>query len=332
MFAPQAHLYRQAAGSSIALPYRIQVLWRRRQPRQRHSCAFIPATCPKFDELAARNTALSRTPWSSAVDHLVFTEGRLLEEESLRLWRESGLPNVHFIDVSADFGPVGPLASSSNLCHETSVSCIHCGQGHGCDGYKRMCWFWYAGIYPYVTSRQFLLRLDDDVTLTSPESTVWPSGVAQPCAAPSISSEMCNQVVQVAKAGGLPTAGRAPVSSPYFQGEDNPEVTVGMTQLFRNVATKLGGEWPQKPWISPYTNLMLYDLAWNASSSRELRLAFDKVHGSNCISINRWGDLPLWGATLKLLGAPPFTFRMPYKHGAKDAYQMLKTAPLMPVS
>jgi hypothetical protein len=56
----------------------------------------------------------------------------------------------------------------------------------------------------------------------------------------------------------------------------------------------------QTPTMYPETNLMFVNVKW-ALSDAALDKIFDRVEESNCICINRWGDLVLWGDTLRVL-------------------------------
>ena len=81
------------------------------------------------------------------------------------------------------------------------------------------------------------------------------------------------------------------VASPYVQGKDAPYVIEGMAQLF-------GAQEPSKR--NPYSNVMAVNLTW-VRQSAELAMWFNLVRATNCICHNRWGDLPLWGETLRAM-------------------------------
>jgi len=97
---------------------------------------------------------------------------------------------------------------------------------------------------------------------------------------------------------------------------DNPNVTVGMRKLFRSIGDDLGNptRFPFE-WAHPYTNVFLYNAKLLRSDPR-LELVFSEVRRSGCIWLNRWGDMPLWGATREVLGWPLGELEgMRYFHG-----------------
>jgi len=78
---------------------------------------------------------------------------------------------------------------------------------------------------------------------------------------------------------------------------DNPNVTNGLTETIwgREISRR------RTEVYYPYTNVMFVNVQWILHEA-SLRNIFDTVEFSNCICINRWGDLPLWGETLGKLG------------------------------
>ena len=68
-------------------------------------------------------------------------------------------------------------------------------------------------------------------------------------------------------------------------------------------------------WPNPYTNVMWIRIAY----ARQMQWVFDAVDASGCIFSNRWGDLPLWGATVRLQGhASPLA--LAYEHRSHKMY------------
>ena len=80
--------------------------------------------------------------------------------------------------------------------------------------------------------------------------------------------------------------------------DDNPLVTVGLSK------TIWGNLKEHSEKIYPYTNVMFVNVRW-ATTNADLLDIFQRVEDSNCVCINRWGDLPLWGETLSRLGELP---------------------------
>jgi len=94
--------------------------------------------------------------------------------------------------------------------------------------------------------------------------------------------------------------------------DDSPKVTVGLADTIwgQHVA-------PQK--VYPYTNVMFVNVSW-AVTNKDLQDIFQRVEGTNCVCINRWGDLPLWGETLSRLGLQPeLMFDWKYIHKSHNA-------------
>ena len=80
--------------------------------------------------------------------------------------------------------------------------------------------------------------------------------------------------------------------------QDAADVTLGLTKFFWNSDRR------EHEKFYPYTNVMFVNVQW-VLSDINLQYMFRAVERSNCICINRWGDLPLWGETLARLGVRP---------------------------
>ena len=80
--------------------------------------------------------------------------------------------------------------------------------------------------------------------------------------------------------------------------EDSAEVTVGLEDTIWGNLTQ------RSPRRYPYTNVMFANVKWAATNSA-LSDIFQRVEDTNCVCINRWGDLPLWGETLAKMGLRP---------------------------
>ena len=57
---------------------------------------------------------------------------------------------------------------------------------------------------------------------------------------------------------------------------------------------------------------MMVNVTW----AKGLTHVLDAVNKSNCIYANRWGDLPLWGATKHLAGGELEVLQLAYHHGS----------------
>lgn len=99
------------------------------------------------------------------------------------------------------------------------------------------------------------------------------------------------------------------VSSPLWQSKDNPDVTMGLKQFFNTSLNPL----------MPYSNVFLINITW-ANTFAPLLELFVSVRSTNCICINRWGDLPLWGHVLNALNIEPHVSRgWIYYHGSHNS-------------
>jgi hypothetical protein len=104
------------------------------------------------------------------------------------------------------------------------------------------------------------------------------------------------------------------VATVTFIRREDPNVMLGMETFFRLLASNHNfGVFP-KQWTLPYTNVMSFDLDWVRST--ELQGIMSAVYESGCIISNRWGDLPLWGATAALLHIDIPRIQLEYYHGS----------------
>jgi hypothetical protein len=165
--------------------------------------------------------------------------------------------------------------------------------------YRAMCAFWYADFLTYVEDCDYALRVDGDCVLARDQPD------------PTLS---------------LPRA----IASTHWQGPDKPWVVRGMHQFFEgrdreraarpdanasaatssSTATNLSAYWQQ--WSSPYTNVMWMNLSW----VRGQRETIEAVNRTECIFTSRWGDLPLWGATLHMQRQASQLLDLSYEHGS----------------
>ena len=148
-------------------------------------------------------------------------------------------------------------------------------------GYRSMCLFWFDDFLDYISDYDEILRIDDDCCLDE--------GVSEP-----------NLTADVFFASGK------------TQGRDAREFTEGLEALFSRLDPTVNFSSCEHP----YTNVMWVNVRW-AQATRGLKSA---VLQSNCIQINRWGDLPLWGYFLKMLGVPIIKLPVSYHHGSHDVH------------
>jgi hypothetical protein len=134
------------------------------------------------------------------------------------------------------------------------------------------CRFWFSEFLSYVQEYDQILRIDDD----------------------------CFLIGEV----GWPTVNEfQPIASVHFDGLDRGDVILGLQSFFNSLAASHNEHPLSEDWDSPYTNVMMFNLNVIRKDPRFL-VVFNEIRESRCIWINRWGDMPLWGATLQLLHFP----------------------------
>ena len=152
-------------------------------------------------------------------------------------------------------------------------------------GYKGMCYFWYGGFVNTEAAKLYksFLRVDDDCFIER-------------------------------ELEGFSPVLRSHLSTVTFVDKEHPSVMVGMDSFFRQLALdRQLGNFPPN-WKLPYTNFMWFDLDWVRSS--QIQMTLNAVHSSGCMISNRWGDLPLWGATAALHHVNIETIKLEYLHGS----------------
>ncbi len=243
-----------------------------------------------------------------AYDHVIFHDGPMDAAHESHIRQQVGEPlgsRLQFIDVAARFH------SRDGLIGSATKNAIK----HGCPatlyrskGYHAMCSFWYNDIPEVLAvSYSHLLRIDDDCVL------LHAGGIHARDPAPHLR----NKGVHIA-------------AMPYSS--DDAGYAQGLEAFFAKLAQNVSHH-PERRWSavphtvpgrlaipSPYTNVMWLDLAW--ARSDPVRSVREAVDASGCVASNRWGDLILWGATMRLLGeAPPKLIPgLTYLHSSHGLY------------
>jgi hypothetical protein len=221
-----------------------------------------------------------------ATKYLIFHEGNVTILQRVAISICSLPSRISFVNIGTYFDSV-KLSSlkHSPYCHETALSRLFS------DGYRCMCSFWFDGFLSFHTGYDYVVRIDDDCLVAS---------------LPLISiindfrDSGCRYV----------TGMRSP--------PDDPEVTNGLSDLSASFYAENPGLEPPVHDRDPYTNLFVIDPLFFRSDPLFLRFA-NAVHRSGCIWINRWGDMPLWGAFLSMsISASPLKVRhdICYVHGS----------------
>jgi hypothetical protein len=146
-------------------------------------------------------------------------------------------------------------------------------------GYRAMCLFWFDDFLNYLDGYDEVLRVDDDCYLDPDQR--------EPCLAEDDE-----------------------FATSFVQGCDDARYTDGMVKLFRS----LDGTKDFDHCSHPYTNVMWINLAW----ARATRPRKAPILATHCIALNRWGDLPLWGYFLTLVGSRISPLDLSYTHGSHD--------------
>jgi hypothetical protein len=154
-----------------------------------------------------------------------------------------------------------------------------------------MCWFWYAGFLQFVKDYHWILRIDSDCVMEV-AGDPWLNGL-QPGSRIGFMSQI---------------------------DMDASFVIIGMRELFTNLAIERGLNPFPEEWKSPLSNVMAIDVQW-FRHDHMARHAFKAVNASRCVWLNRWGDMPLWGATITLLDVPrSHVQNFNYYHGSWNTH------------
>jgi len=155
-------------------------------------------------------------------------------------------------------------------------------------GYRAMCLFWFHDFVEYLDGFDEVMRIDDDCYLDPDQPE--------------------------------PSLGDQDVfATSLVQGCDEAEYTDGMVELFKSLDASKDFD----RCSHPYTNVMWVNLVWD----RATRARKAPVLETRCIDMNRWGDLPLWGFYLILLGRRISPLRLSYVHGSHGDYRVRPNVP-----
>jgi hypothetical protein len=177
-----------------------------------------------------------------------------------------------------------PTTEQSNaFCYSTELS------EQFSLGYKNMCRFWSVGIFEHMAKYEYIIRIDEDCIL----------------------EKLDPDVLTRYQANGVKFA------SPAWIGEDTFDVTIGMHQFFRTYKMDVPREV-----ANPYTNFMIVNVPYFAAHE-EIQKCLADIDRTNCIFVNRWGDMPLWGYLLAVFVEDNAILledkNIVYYHGSHDA-------------
>jgi hypothetical protein len=187
-----------------------------------------------------------------------------------------------FVNVDVDFRS-RQYASSTEHCKTTSLS------ESFSMGYKNMCKFWFDGFLKHTVKYDYVIRIDEDCTLIS-----WPG-----------------DLIDVMKGRNIR------IASANIHESDSADVIVGLESLVKSKFPDRSIDMNKLP----YTNLIIFDVEFFRNSIEFVKFA-SMINETNCIYINRWGDMPLWGMAIQaLLSSKDDVLedkRIKYRHGSHN--------------
>lgn len=161
-------------------------------------------------------------------------------------------------------------------------------------GYKHMCHFWSIDFIGYLKDYEYIIRIDEDCFVSEFNS--------------NLLKEMKSNDVHFV--------------SPYFQGQDDDYVIVGMEKLWKEFIFE-NNLIPLKDFgqiTCPYTNFMVVNVKY-LNDNEIINKMLKKIDESHGIYSNRWGDLPIWGMILSTLVDEKHyseTKKISYFHGSHN--------------
>ena len=215
-----------------------------------------------YDQLIRRNTS---------INNMFYSQLENKDTVDVLIFHEGNVPIEHqqYIQNATPLMPLvfkhvafqqGNHIAVGNFCHTTELS------ERFTMGYKNMCRFWSIGMFQHMKGYVYIIRIDEDCVLHKMDPRV-------------LDKYRANQVM---------------FASPKWIGEDAADVTIGMYDFFRGYKLDLKRDVP-----NPYTNFMVINLPYFASRI-DVQTCLAAIDGTNCIFVNRWGDMPLWGYILAI--------------------------------
>jgi hypothetical protein len=242
----------------------------------------------QYNQLIQRNNLIFENILQKSefkFDLIIFHEGNITEEQQLYITNLSKSKLI-FNDVRTS-GNGEAFNDKKNiinydLCPPTPQSQFFP------LGYKHMCHFWSIDFFEYLKDYDYVIRIDED------------------CFIESFDFNSLSELID----------GDIKFISPYFQGQDEDYVIVGLEKLWNDFISDTG----ISPFMNfkditcPYTNFMMLNLKFFRDNNiiQDFLSYVEKSHG---IYSNRWGDLPIWGVILSTL-----TDKNLYKESKKIKY------------
>jgi hypothetical protein len=254
-----------------------------------------------YSDLVTRNRSIFKnlTKYSREYDieYIIFHEGNITSDHQEYI--QSRTPSIlfKFVDVGHEFTNEKQLKSIYTKPTTLSESFS--------SGYKSMCKFWFDGFLRYTSAYDYIIRIDEDCFLLD-----FP----------------LRELIQKMKAKDVHYI------TPSNLKSDHADVTVGLEELANEFLKSNKSLMMDALTLenNPYTNVFLIDGHWYREN-KIFRDFCEKVHASNGIFVNRWGDLPLWGVVIKICEKTPAEIldsRIKYIHGSFGEYINKNKTPL----
>jgi hypothetical protein len=219
----------------------------------------------EYKELISRNKSIydvyySKLQNKNECDIVLYHEGNITNEQ--QKWIQEQTPNLPLIFKEIEFINFNEtdIKPNNKYCH------LNDRTKYFPNGYKNMCHFWSVDLFKYTKEYDYIIRIDEDCIIKK--------------LSPTILSEYKTKNIYY--------------SSPYYQGYDAEDFTMGMEQFFQDINN--GKKYYNIRF--PYTNLFIMYVPYFLKNTKILE-ALSKINDTQCIFINRWGDLPIWGYLLK---------------------------------
>ena len=214
----------------------------------------------KYSDLIKRNQSIYDKFYDKSIDNIIFHEGNITQNQQKYIQNKT--PNLPLLFYKIDFIK---QYTPNTLCPSTKES------DSFSIGYKNMCYFWSIGFLnnQYLKNYDYIFRIDEDCILNKIDKNIF-------------NNYFKNNIY---------------FSSPYFQGEDSPNVTVGMNTFFNNYIKTINFKPYNINVKNPYTNVFIMNIKY-FRNNKIIQQLFKNINLTNCIFNNRWGDLPIWGYIL----------------------------------
>lgn len=225
----------------------------------------------EYNKLIERNNSIYNQIVKNSsyeFDNIIFHEGNITNDHQLYIQNLSKV-ELQFIDVKSNGNK---LAFNNSIIKSESEFCNSTHESNWFPiGYKHMCHFWSIDFFEYLNEYDLIIRIDED------------------CVVQRFDDDYIQQILD----------GEKVFLSPHFQGKDEWYVTVGLEKLWNKFMEENSIEINKKydEVKFPYTNFMCLNLKY-FRENEIVQKFLNSVDMSNCIYINRWGDLPIWGLIL----------------------------------